>query len=358
LSSDLRSRFSENAWIVLPILFILLLITYFLFPLLDGIVLGVVFAYVGRPIRSRFKKRRLGSVVATVAIILPITLIILLGAVEVASQLNWVVMHQGEILHGASTFVRGIEMPPVFKDVEITPAIYDELTGSLRSVIEILVGVVASFPVFAYGMSLVIMALNFVVSIFVCYFLLLDGGRLAEGMITVLPNERTETYRKKIDSILSGIFIGAIYASLVGGIISAIVFYAFGIPNPFALASFVFIAGLVPIFSSWLIIVPLAIYRYVAVGPLEAVFFFAVASTLIYLPSDLIIRPYLVSTKSTMHPLLVILSFVGGALVAGVGGFFLAPALMGIVVGVYQVHKEKKEEEKKEKESEEDIDWG
>jgi len=36
----------------------------------------------------------------------------------------------------------------------------------------------------------------------------------------------------------------------------------------------------------------------------------------------------------------VILSFVGGVLVAGIGGFFLAPALMGIVVGVYQVQKE------------------
>jgi len=28
--------------------------------------------------------------------------------------------------------------------------------------------------------------------------------------------------------------------------------------------------------------------------------------------------------------------------VAGLGGFFLAPALMGVVVGVYQVHKEEK----------------
>jgi predicted PurR-regulated permease PerM len=34
------------------------------------------------------------------------------------------------------------------------------------------------------------------------------------------------------------------------------------------------------------------------------------------------------------------LSFLGGALVAGIGGFFLAPAIMGAIVGIYQVRRE------------------
>jgi predicted PurR-regulated permease PerM len=38
--------------------------------------------------------------------------------------------------------------------------------------------------------------------------------------------------------------------------------------------------------------------------------------------------------------LLVMLSFLGGALVAGIGGFFLAPAIMGVIVGIYQVRRE------------------
>lgn len=363
MNTELRSRFWENAWILLPIILLVFLTSYFMFPLLDGIVLGVVFAYVGRPIRKKFKRRRLGSAVATVAIILPVALIITVGTVEILTQLNWVVEHQGDILRKATIFLSEFEISTVIRDVEISPRVYEELTGSLKSVIEILARVVASIPVLAYGVSLVHMALNFVVSIFVCYFLLLDGGRAARGIIAILPNEKVEIYRKycvKIDGILSGIFVGAIYTSLVGGIISAIVFYAFDIPKPFALASFVFIAGLVPILSSWLVIVPIAIYRYSATGPIDALFFFTVASVFIYLPSDLIIRPYLVSTKSTMHPLLVVLSFVGGALVAGVGGFFLAPALTGMVVGMYQVQKEEKEigRAMDKTETNEGIDWG
>ena len=34
------------------------------------------------------------------------------------------------------------------------------------------------------------------------------------------------------------------------------------------------------------------------------------------------------------------LSFFGGALVAGIGGFFLAPAIMGVIVGIYQIRRE------------------
>jgi len=352
LEKDLRFQHLENAWIILPILFILILISYFLFPLLDGIILGVVFAYVGRPIRDKFRRRRrLGSIVATISIILPIALILGLGGFEVVSQLNWAVENQGEIIRRASIFLRNFEIPLENYEIlsaiyDIPPAIYEDLAGSLKTIIEILARVLSSLPVFSYGMSVILTGLNLVASIFVCYFVLLDGNRLTEGVITFLPTENISIYKKysaRIDNILSGIFIGAIYTAIVSSLISAMVFYAFGIPRPFALASIVFISGLVPILSSWLVIVPITVYRYVEMGLFDALFFFAVSSALIYLPSDLIIRPYIVSTKSTIHPLLVILSFVGGVLVAGIAGFFLAPALMGIVVGVYQVQKEEKE---------------
>ena len=85
---------------------------------------------------------------------------------------------------------------------------------------------------------------------------------------------------------------------------------------------------------------PLSIYRYLSTGAEGAALFFIVSSALIYLPSELLIRPYLVASRSSLHPLLVMLSFLGGAMVGGIGGFFLAPALMGAIVGIYQVRRE------------------
>ena len=160
MDSGLRSRFSEDAWMIVPIALVLLLVFYFLFPLLDGIVLGVVFAYVGRPIQKLFgDRRRLGSLVATIIIILPVALIVTLGTVEIVSQLNWVVTHQSLILSKASVFIRDVEIPTTIYD-DLAEKIYDDLTGSLKTVIEVMAGIVANVPVFSYGMSIVLMLLN------------------------------------------------------------------------------------------------------------------------------------------------------------------------------------------------------
>jgi len=41
--------------------------------------------------------------------------------------------------------------------------------------------------------------------------------------------------------------------------------------------------------------------------------------------------------------LLVLLTFLGGGLTAGMVGFFLAPAMVGVVMGIYQVVREDNE---------------
>jgi predicted PurR-regulated permease PerM len=313
----------------------LVLVSYFLFPFMDGVILGTVFAYVGRPIRNFFKDhRRLGSLVATICIVVPIFIILGLGMLEVANQILTLAHSQEQVVSALMSLERRLEVPQ---------GLYEVVSGSLQNVIGIIAPIAASIPVLNMGRALSLGIINFVISIPVCYFLLLDGEGFVDSVMALLPIEKVESYRRyfyRIDRILSGIFLGSIYTSIVGSLIAAVVFYAFGLPRPLALASFVFIAGMVPILTAWVVIIPLAVYKYVYMGFTEALIFFLVSSALIYLPSELAIRPYLVATRSSMHPLLVMLSFFGSALVAGIGGFFLAPAIMGILVGIYQVRRE------------------
>ncbi|MDM7933987.1 MAG: AI-2E family transporter [Methanothrix sp.] len=314
----------------------LALVLYFLFPFLDGAILGTVFAYVGRPIRDRFRRRWLGSLVATLCIVLPIFLILGLGMLEVANQII-VLAHNQEALR--STLGGLVEFQPR----ELPSAVNDAIAVALQNAAGIIAPIITSIPVLHIGRVVSLWIINLVVSIPVCYFVLVDGEGFVESLIRLLPEGDEEIYRRyivRIDRILSGIFIGTIYTSILGSLIAAFIFYAFGLPRPFALASIVFVAGMVPFLTSWVVIVPVALYRYVTLGLGEALLFFLVSSSLIYLPSELLIRPYIVSTKSSMHPLLVMLSFLGGALVAGIGGFFLAPAILGVLVGIYQVRRE------------------
>jgi predicted PurR-regulated permease PerM len=328
---------SEHKGMLILALASLLLIFYFFFPFLDGIILGTVFAYVGKPIRDKFgPRKRLGSLAAALCIVIPIFLVLGLGMIEIANQIIILAKNQ-EALRTA------LSMLTVQASQDLTPWMKDLLTGGLENAASIIAPIVSSVPVFHIGRVASLAIINFIVSIPICYFVLVDGESFVESIISLLAQREKQAYRKymsRIDRILSGIFIGTIYTSILGSIIAAFIFYAFGLPRPFALASIVFVAGMVPFLTSWIVIIPVTVYRYFAVGMEGAAAFFLLASALIYLPSELLIRPYLVAAKSSLHPLLVMLSFLGGALVAGIGGFFLAPAIMGIIVGIYQVRKE------------------
>jgi predicted PurR-regulated permease PerM len=328
-----RSCLSENRLLLLAVIIALILISYLVFPLLDGMILGVVFAYVGFPVRNLFGNRRLlGSLVATFCIAIPISVIVGMGAIEVVNQFIWLAEHQGEIIR-AATFLIG--------DPHIPQVVIEELTLSIKNVVSVAASIVASLPVLGLGKAFSLGVLNFILSLPVCYFLLSDGHKLGAFLVAILPPDKADMNRKyltRIDSMLSGIFLGSVYTAIAGGLVSIVIFYLFGVPRPYALASMVFLAGLVP-FLTWLVFIPTSIYRYLLLGPVDAIVFFAVGSIFVHI-AELVIRPYFVYTKSSLHPLLVMISFMGGGLVAGIAGFFLAPALVGMVVAIYQVSQE------------------
>jgi predicted PurR-regulated permease PerM len=293
----------------------------------------VVFAYVGLPIRNLFGSRRvLGSLVATFCIVFPISVIVGMGAIELVNQFIWLAEHQGDIIKAATFLIGGLRIPQV---------VVEELTLSVKNMVSIAASIVASLPVLGLGKAFSLGVLNFILSLPVCYFLLSEGRKLGGFFLAVLPADKAELnmkYLTRIDRMLSGIFLGSIYTAIAGGLVSVAIFYLFGVPRPYALASMVFLAGLVP-FLTWLVFVPTSISRYFLLGPVDAVVFFAVGSVLVHI-AELVIRPYFVYTKSSLHPLLVMISFMGGGLVAGIAGFFLAPALVGTIVAIYQVSHE------------------
>jgi len=315
----------------------LLLIAYFFYPFMDGIILGTVFAYVGKPIRDHFRrKKRTGVLIAVLCIVIPIFLVLGLGMIEIANQILLLANNQEAIMALLAAFTDQASR-------DLSPWIIDLLARGLENAAGVLGPIAASIPVFHMGRVASLAIINFIISIPICYFMLLEGEGLMESMLSMLSDDDKNAcwrYIRRIDYILSGIFIGTIYTSILGSIISVAVFYAFDVPRPFALASIVFVAGMVPFLTSWVVILPLSLYRYFSTDAQGAVLFLLISSALIYLPSELLIRPYLVASRSSLHPLLVMISFMGGALVAGVGGFFLAPAIMGTIVGIYQVRRD------------------
>ena len=314
---------------------LLFLIFLVLLPLADGIVLGLVFAYLARPVHLKMEKyTRFGALIATLFIVVPAVFILGAGIVEIVNQLTWVIENQEAVIGSIFEVIRGINIPE---------SIYDQISQSLWNLSTSILPIIAEFGFVSYAFSIALFVMNFVVSIIVCYFLLRDGGRMYEALVEVTPPDYRVTVKKyfnHLDIILSGIFIGNAYAAIFVSFISLFVFYAFGFDHILALATLIFIASVIPMFAGYMVLVPLTVLRYLDMGLESALIFFVVSSLVIYAPPELIFRPYLASMKSRVHPLFIMLAFLGGAFVGGIAGFFAAPMLLAALVAAYRVYVE------------------
>jgi predicted PurR-regulated permease PerM len=336
MESDGVSKLIEHRWtiaVVAGVLLLILAIIYIALPLLDGIVLGVVFAYVGRPINNKLLKyTKLAPIATTVFIITPIILILGIGAIEIVNQCIWAIGHHQEITESLTSTIASLDIPEfIYTDVSIT----------VENLASTAIGIAGQIPAFDYAKSITILVINFIISIFVCFFLVKDGARLTGLVKNLLPRSGlpiVDAFSEHADRILAGIFIGNLYVAIIASMTSLFVFYFFGVSHITAMASLVFLASLVPIFAGWMILAPIAISRYFEYGLENAILFYVVASIIIYGPTEVILRPYIVGIRSYTHPLLMMVMFIGGALVAGIAGFFLAPMAMGILIAVYRTY--------------------
>jgi predicted PurR-regulated permease PerM len=315
------------------------LLLYFSFlillPLADGIVLGIVFAYIARPIQKKFKKyKKIGALTASLCIFIPIVFIVGAGVVEILNQISWVIENQTAVAAAILNFINSLNIPDKILE-SVNSAIWDLFTSLLPAV--------GSIGLPSYAQSLSLFFINFVISIIFCYFILADGDRLYCAFLGVIPNEYkgvVNRYALHLDVILKGVFIGNAYSALIVSVTSVFVFYAFGFTHVLALATLIFIASIIPLFAGYMVLVPLALMRYLESGLDSAAVFFIVSSLIIYGPPELILRPYLTSLKSRIHPMLLMLAFLGGAFVGGIAGFFAAPILLGALVAAYRVYQE------------------
>lgn len=329
----LASRWKIGAALVVAVLLCLSFLV--LLPLADGIILGLVFAYIGRPIQLKFKERRkLGALVASLCIFIPLVFIIGVGIVEIINQVTWIIDNKTAVTGAAVDFIKAFKIP------QELVAIFDD---SVRNLSTSLHPAIDSVGIIGYAQSISLFIINFMVSIILCFYILADGERLYTAFLGVMPTDYKEIinrYACHLDLILRGIFLGNAYSAIIVSVTSVVVFYAFGFPHVLALATLIFMASVVPLFAGYMVLVPLALMRYLQYGFDSAVYFFVVASVLIYGPPELILRPYLTGMQSKIHPMLLILAFLGGAFVGGIAGLFAAPILLGALVAAYRVYKE------------------
>lgn len=330
-----KNRFTLAAIVLTAIL--ALAAVYYVWPLADGIIFGVFFFFVTRPIKvflDRYTKY--SPYLAAFCILLPFIALIAYSIVTVWGEAQWVVQHSSELEGIIGQFVAGLGLP-----LDINGAI-DQV---LLNLYDYAIGFLKSLPIGDTLSRVVSLAMNALISLFVCFYLLKDGGSFIKSLRELAPARNRPTldmFLAEADRLLSGIYTGTFYTALFVAAGSLVIFTLFGIPYKSLLTAFVFIAAMVPILSGMMVFIPLTIYIYIYRSPLLAALFLGTAVIFVYLPPDYIIRPYLINKASDLHQLLIIVAFIGGGVAGGISGFFAAPLVIGLATAAYRTYKKTK----------------
>ncbi len=323
--------------LLLTVVTLILIFLYLLTPLLDGIILGIVLAYVARPMHSRLRKvtgDAISAFISTMVIAVPLFVFLFYGIFQGVSQLISILRNLQDYVTYLNTFISQLDP----ETAGIVKPLFDQFLSFInKSLGDIAVNITTKFIFFI---------MNFFISTIVCFYSILDGKRVADRIIgAVFTDESAKGFFDELDRTFTNLWFGNFVAALLIGMASIPYFIYFGIPYAPLLSGLMFLAALIPVFAEWMVILPVSIYLFFQ-DPLKAVWFLAIGGIFLYIIPELVLRPYFVGYTSKVHPLVLMISFIGGGLVAGVSGFFLTPMLAALLTAIYNYYTSTQNQQK------------
>jgi predicted PurR-regulated permease PerM len=163
------------------------------------------------------------------------------------------------------------------------------------------------------------------------YYLLKDGQKLRKTIIDLSPLGSTEdeTILKKLESAINSVVRGNLLIAIIQGTSTAIGLTIFGVPNAVLWGTVAAITALIPGVGTSLVIIPSIAFLFLSdkiVPMLGLIIWGIVAVGLI----DNFLGPKIVGRGMKLHPLLVILSVLGGVAFLGPVGFLLGPLAVSL----------------------------
>lgn len=181
-------------------------------------------------------------------------------------------------------------------------------------------------------------AFKFCIMMYALYYFLKDGDRMLKRLIHLSPlgdtyeqllfTKFTSTSRATLKSTL---IIGGVQGTLGG-----LLFFFTGIPAPVVWGIVMIAFSIIPGLGSFVVWFPAGIIT-LLMGDIQTSIIILVGGFIISLVDNLL-RPPLLGHDTQMHPLVVLLSTLGGLLLFGVSGFVIGPVLAALFIAIIDMY--------------------
>jgi len=321
------------------VLLALIVLSFFLLrPILLSIIVGLILAFIFYPVYLKINKHvKLANISAGIMCLILILLIVL-----PLWFLTPIVINQSIKIFIAS---QQIDFVAVFQNIFPSLFASEEFSAEIGSVIHSF----ATKSTNALMNSLSKLILNFatlflqsLVVFFTFFFVLRDKDKMLSYVKSLSPFSK-EIENKLFDSskaITSAVIYGQVIIGIFQGLVLGIGLFIFGVPNALLLTLLASLAGIFPIIGTAIIWVPVAIYLFIAGTPFTS--FGVIIFGLISSSVDNFLRPIIVSRRTNLNSLLILIGMIGGLFLFGILGFILGPLILAYLLIILELYRNKK----------------
>lgn len=322
-------------------------LTFFLFlPYLPALffatVVAIVFWPLHRSVARSLKHRFSSALVSTVLVILliglPLALFSLLLFQEVSALYTEATRSGGDLLNISAWMQQFAEsvrtLSPSFADVlleqsrRVDQAGY--LTGGLNWILANLRGFFTEF---------VHILLSFALGVLALFYMFHGGSRALQYLkeISPLSPEHDERLMDRCAVAVNSVIRGRVLASIIQGVLAGIAFAITGVPAPVLWGSVAGVISVIPMLGPGLVITPAVIYLFVTGSMWAAIGLLIWAFVAVYFIDD-ILEPVFIHRGIQVHPMLILISILGGLTLMGPVGFVAGPVILSVFFALLQMY--------------------
>jgi len=180
--------------------------------------------------------------------------------------------------------------------------------------------------------------LNFLIMLFVLFFLLRDGERMLAQLkhLSPLHDAQEDRILGKMRDVARSVVVGSFLVALCQGVVGGVGLAIAGIPALFWGAMMGF-ASLVPVVGTLLVWGPAAVYL-VLIGEWKWGLFLAAWGGVIVSAIDSVLRPLLMQGQAQMSTFWVFLSIIGGIKFFGPLGILYGPMVLALAMVMLSIY--------------------
>jgi predicted PurR-regulated permease PerM len=169
--------------------------------------------------------------------------------------------------------------------------------------------------------------LGLVVMIIALYFFLVDGPAMIRAIMKLSPLDEKyeEELVDKFAEITRSVVVALLLSAFVQGLLAGIGYYFAGVGSVFLLMALTMILSMIPFLGAASVWISVCLWLlFFADRPVAAIFL-AIYGAAIVSTVDNVIKAWVLHGRSRLHPLLALLSVIGGIKALGLIGVFVGP---------------------------------